>query len=148
MVHPQKLKAQWKDLSISVTTAANTDASAVLFPLTSPFVTAGDSSFTNSNGLLSVNNVTVATDCQVLHQVKIARQGINFTSVPWNTCRQYEPSLNFFRPSSLRKDWTIVLQNRANAWYKKKQKTKTNKNNNNNKNNRIGSLSFLTHLDT
>ena len=66
----QWLMAQSIDLFVSVPleTAAN-------FQLLSPFVTAEDSSFTNSNEHLFVSrsplHVTVATDCQVLHQVKL-----------------------------------------------------------------------------
>ena len=41
------------------------------FQLTLLFVTAEDSLFTNSNGLVFVTYVTVATDCQVLHQAKL-----------------------------------------------------------------------------
>ena len=66
----QWLMAQSIDLFVSVplATAAN-------FQLPSPSVTVEDSSFTNSNELLVVSrsplHVTVATDCQVLHQVKL-----------------------------------------------------------------------------
>ena len=66
----QWLMAQSIDLFVSVPSAT-----AANFQLPSPFVTAEDSSFTNSKEHLFVSrcplHVTVATDCQVLHQVKL-----------------------------------------------------------------------------
>ena len=92
----QWLMAQSIDLFVSVPSAT-----AANFQLPSPFVTAEDSSFTNSNEHLFVSrcplHVTVATDCQVLHQVKLCSVLITCVLKQMST---HVTFLNSFTPST------------------------------------------------